>query len=171
MFLLYHIGLGSFYSMTMQLLFRWVSIVVYMAQHLLMKTYSGSWGYPGMMATLWHLGGGISTSAYTFLGSWLTSFVIWLPQRRECWCIWNGTCLCWVRLVSILFNAFSNVALWCLPRSSNATIKVSSAMLNTLGSPLHYLSIFLLNISPACATPNGSHIFSYLSNIQEKAVR
>ena len=83
-------------------------------------------------------------------------------------CTWNDTCLYlildWLFCISIVPSALFCHDLWSLPSSSYATTKVSSVMPNTFGISLKISLIFLWNMSPAGAAPNGRHLYLYLPN-------
>ena len=59
------------------------------------------------------------------------------------------------------------IALWSLPCSMNATIRMSSAMPKSFGIPVSNTSILFWNMSLACVTLNGNCLYPHLPNIQE----
>ena len=65
---------------------------------------------------------------------------------------------------------FSNVSPCSLPNFPKHAIKMLSAIPNTFDVPLNNSSIFFCNISPTEAALNGSLMYLYPANGQEKDV-
>ena len=70
-----------------------------------------------------------------------------------------------------ILRTLLGVILWSLSMSFNPAMRISSAMPNTFCSPWDSWSIFLWNISPDGATPNGSSMYLYLPKGQEKVIK
>ena len=108
--------------------------------------------------SFWDFGRGMSASACTCLGSWFT----------PCWEITSpkkGMPVHLKRYLSLLafkfvylhtLSTLADVALWCLPCSSESAIKISSAILKTLDILLSSSSIFFWDMSCTGAAPNGN---------------
>ena len=103
------------------------------------------------------LWGGMSMRALIFCGSHCTPFLDITSQKNH---------RCTPEMTSSLFNfkltflhlcsTFCTVSSWPLSLSSYPTTKISSVLPKTFGMSLNISSIFLWNMWPAGATPNGS---------------
>ena len=70
-----------------------------------------------------------------------------------------------------LCNTLHTVSSWSLPSVSYPATNISSVIPNTLGRSLNILSIFLWNISPAGAAPNGNCLYLYLPNWHANVIK
>ena len=70
-----------------------------------------------------------------------------------------------------LCSTFSSVSLWSLPSVSYPTAKMMSAIANTFGKSLNISSIFLWNICPVGAVPNGNLLYLCQLNWHANVVR
>ena len=118
-------------------------------------------------------GGGMSVNAWTFLASRLTPYwEITSPKKGFSVYLNRNSSLIHFRFACLhILHTLSNMTLWSLPSSSIPAIKMSSASLNAWGISLKNLSIFFWNLSHACSTPNGNHMYLHLPHGQENMVK
>ena len=64
----------------------------------------------------------------------------------------------------LYISGILHVLPWPVPSSPYPTIKISTAMPNTFGISLNISFIFLWNMTPAEAAPNGNLVYLYLPN-------
>ena len=115
----------------------------------------------------------MAVSAYTFLGSGFTLDHVIISLK-------NGMLVHLNRHLSLLsfilaclhiLNMLLSVASWCLPMSLNPSMRMSSAIPNTFGSPGTAHPSFSGTYLQLVHTLSGSHIYLYLPKGQEKVVR
>ena len=140
---------------------------------LLVKMYLGICGYPGITAIL----------SLTWAVACLLAPVfsrIHTHTMHEMISLIKGMLVHLNRHLSLLkfklaclhiLSTLSKVASWSLPSLSFPAIRMSSAVIKTLGIPLKSLCIFLWKMSPPGTTTNGNHMYLYLSNGQENVVK